>query len=444
MFLTTDNEFNKICSEINDAKRSPEDAKKEKEKARVKALLFSEMFCSELGESKRLERYLEKLKKAYETNLCIYDDIKDEDSHIGRIAKKDGLQYTRDAILRFPLYFAALDPKLNLMDADDGDPIQECISAASAGITFQPFTEFTSEELGSAGPGVTYNDLFDNLIKNNNHIFRDAAYTYFRVVSLMRKDIDKENAVTLAMPQTIGEFEAFRYIYSVIATGYAKLAWTRCAVMNKYKKATKFAHKAENEKKRADRLQAALDTVTKSMDESDASIREAEKHLAELEKEMEVLRANDPTALQERIEELERQLAKSRANEARITEKYNTLKAQMEEDEDQDEEESAVQVPRLTAESRLDIFAEPAATGKLDQRFNDIVAMFPNSRLVTDPNALDPRCDAVVLLTKFIGHPQYYSAKRVCEVRGIPYIHIGVKSPEAVRDQILNPVAYQT
>lgn len=436
-----------LAREAKEASMTEEELGKNKEFNRVRDILFGQLFKMDSISSRPIARFAEKLKKIDDGDITIYGDICGS-GPISKYAKDNGIAFTVETLRSFPLYFATMDPALRFKEECGSEQVDpSCENAAISGQSFSLYANFLTSLLQDAEPDMTANDMLSALKENQDGIFLEAAAAYLRMISLYRGDATKDNAVSIVTPRTAGELQAFRYLYSVFAAGYCKLDWTRSMMESKYKKAKKYAHQAENAQKKVKKLESALNETCDALDKAVDALKEAAEKLDELEKENQKLRETANGALQGQIDELTRQLAKSRTNEARIIEKYNNLKARTGETAEfpvvATDEPADGSAPKIREDARLEIFAAPAATGKVDMRYNEIAAFFPNSRLVNDPDSFDASCDAVVLLTKFMSHSQYYKAKQVCENRGLRYIHVDIKSPEAVRDQILNPSTYR-
>ena len=268
-------------------------------------------------------------------------------------------------------------------------------------------------------------------------LFRYACYDYLYYRITRDPSLDASNYVRLAAPENDNDLAELLALYLSEVTEWLNRSQFKYTI----KKERDNNHRADldAEKRKNAELLEQIAEAEKAKSEMESRCNEAITQQKRIQREYDVLLKNSNVdEYVAKINELTRQLEKSQANEQATKRKYEALKDQIAADNDEPiPEEDDNRKLSLSPDARIVFVADPPLSGKLENYFNSIVNEFPNSRIVYSPADCNTECDAVVILTKYLCHGNYWRIKAVCAAHDIPCYHCGVKAINRIKELLL-------
>ena len=181
-----------------------------------------------------------------------------------------------------------------------------------------------------------------------------------------------------------------------------------------------------------DQLKVALDEANKNKQE--VNIKKSQ--IEELNVKLKSIKNQDAV-----IRDLERDLAKEKATTQALKAKYDALKASVEtDDKDTENEKSLPETKHLDRFSKIvfacDLLKENGPTKEILSKY------FPNScLLIGTTGKINETCDAVVLLTKYLSHDYYSACKEICNKKNIPLRHCREINKQQI-ERIIKEIPY--
>lgn len=181
-----------------------------------------------------------------------------------------------------------------------------------------------------------------------------------------------------------------------------------------------------------DQLKVALDEANKNKQE--VNIKKSQ--IDELNVKLKSIENQDAV-----IRDLERDLAKEKTATQTLKAKYDALKASVEtNDKDTENEKSLPETKYLDRFSKIvfacDLLKENGPTKEILSKY------FPNScLLIGTTGKINETCDAVVLLTKYLSHDYYSACKEICNKKNIPLRHCREINKQQI-ERIIKEIPY--
>lgn len=151
-------------------------------------------------------------------------------------------------------------------------------------------------------------------------------------------------------------------------------------------------------------------------------------------------------AYEKQIHELQTSLKKQAAKLEDVNRKYSALKdrtAILESEAEYAEEDHAEKTTDIDTNSNLLFVCDRAPNSGVQRTYDKMLAAFPNSRISYDVPTTRQKCDAVVLMTRYmLTHAFYWASRDFCKDNHIPCIHCDKQSIERIIDDVTGKRRY--
>lgn len=395
----------------------------------------TDSFATEIMNTKRGERYYQKIKKRLEdyVRLTIGDD---------QLTIFDYLRITIFLKIVYELYPEyTFPPKTNLfyllnatyhttekLDEDKfesmffGDIMREDTGRFA---TYEDFNNYVDGILKEKD-FLSYTKLFiqyilfedkdvfpyDTAYDMMDHQLRLTTIKYLGYLSTADKSINEDNFVTFAT--SMPEIELVKILHDTTINCAAILSDSlKIRMIDVLAQAD--AHKVVSQKERR------LEKWKSEALELRKTVKKQEKIIEKMTKEKDSLPKDEIyNDLLDKNTELARRELKTKKKYNELLEKYNALKLQTSASDDDGTDYSTQGFKELDLDGKYLFIADEGRANIV----NNIIETFPNSTVSQDNfNLSAETVDMVVILSSLIDHPTYHNIKNQCKVKNIPLIH---------------------